>query len=227
MSTTRSLRGAAVPKRWRSAPATQHRGQETMERFAAAAEDLLRTRTFEEISVQEIVRRAARPIGSFYARFASKEALLPFLYQRYHDDLETLFERRLGRARDGQLDFDASVRVITDFFIDCYAERRGLISALTLFARRNPEALPLDLVPQRRRIYSIPTAILMRHRDRIAHADAEAAIGFGVFLVSCVARERVLFSDMPHARITAIGREALRVELARALHSYLTCEVSS
>jgi AcrR family transcriptional regulator len=205
----------------------QRRGQETQERFAAAAAELLRAKTFEEISIQDIVRRAKRPIGSFYARFGGKEALLPFLYQRYHEDLESLFERGFGRAAREGLDFEASVQRVVHFFVDAYMERRGLIRALTLFARRRPEALPAGLLPQRRRIYALPTAILLRHRRRIAHADPEAAVAFGVFLVSCVARERVLFGDMPHARITAVSRAALRVELARALRSYLTCEVSS
>ena len=74
-------------KRWHRVEPLQERSRETADRFAAAAEDLLRDRSFEEISIQDIVRRAGRPTGSFYARFASKEALLPFIYLRYHEDL--------------------------------------------------------------------------------------------------------------------------------------------
>jgi len=197
-----------------------------MDRFAVAAEALLRDKTFEEISIQDIVDRAGRPIGSFYARFRSKEALLPLLYQRYHDDLEALFVRHLGRAAENRLGLEESIQVIVDFIIDTFTSRRGLLRAITLFARRRPEALPADLVPQRRRIYALPAAILARHRNRIAHTDVDAAIEFGLYFVTTVARERVLFGDMPLARVTPITRRALRVELAHALRSYLTSEVS-
>jgi hypothetical protein len=71
----------------------------------------------------------------------------------------------------------------------------------------------------------MPVAVLMRHRPRIAHADAEAAIRFGVFLVSSVAREKLLFAETPHARVTPIGRRALRDELVGVLHAYLSSEV--
>jgi hypothetical protein len=67
--------------------------------------------------------------------------------------------------------------------------------------------------------------MLERHRDRIRHPDPDAAIRFGLFFVISVARERVLFGDMPLARITPIAIGALRAELTRALYSYLTCEV--
>jgi AcrR family transcriptional regulator len=192
-----------------------------MERFAEAAEELLLSRTFEEISIQDIVRRAERPIGSFYARFSSKEALLPFLYERYHRQLEDWIADSLGRTRWDALGFEACVRGIVDFIVESYAERRGLIRALALFARARPEALPADLVTRRRRAYALPIAILARHRSRITHADPEAAARFGIYMVSSVARERLLFADMPLARVTAIRSEDLRQELVRALYAYL------
>src|SRR5262245_5678259 len=218
-------RGVTVPPRWWSTPPSQRRGLDTMERFAEAAETLLQARTFEEISIQDIVRRAGRPIGSFYARFGSKEALLPFLYERYHQQLEAWIADRLGRTNWDALGFEACVRGIVDFVLECYAERRGLLRALALFARMRPEALPADLVTRRRRAYALPTAILARHRSRITHADPEAAARFGIYMVSSIARERLLFGDMPLARVTAIRVEDLRAELVRALHCYLGGEV--
>src|SRR5262245_23380018 len=106
---------STVPARWRRTAPAQPRGRDTAERFATATEELLRTRPFEEISIREIVRRAGRPIGSFYARFASKEALLPFLYQRYHEGLEPLFAARLARVDWESLDLEAAIEAVVDF----------------------------------------------------------------------------------------------------------------
>src|SRR5262245_35018979 len=177
-------RRAAASPRWRASPAIQARSRETVDLFARAAEDLLRDRPFEEIGVQDIVRRAGRPIGSFYARFASKEALLPFLYTRYHEGLEALIATRLDRVTWASLGFRQTLEELVDLILALYAERRWLIRALALFARTRPEALPPDIVERRRRVYLPVVSVVLRHRTRIAHADPEAAVRFGVFLVS-------------------------------------------
>ncbi len=219
-------RAVARPTRWRPAAPTQQPSRETMDRITAAAEALLRDRPFEEISVQEIAAHAERPIGSFYARFASKDALLPFLYERYHEGLESLFTARLARHDWAALDFPHTVEAIVDFLLGIYDERRWLIRALALFARTRPEALPRDFVEQRRRIFDLPAGILARHAERIAHADPAAAARFGVLVVSSVIREKLLFGLAPHARVTPLTRRDLRGELVRVLHSYLACEAA-
>src|SRR5262249_34776225 len=159
----------AVAARWRCNTPAQQRGHETAERFAVATETLLRTRPFEEISIQDIVRRAERPIGSFYARFASKEALLPFLYQRYHAVPEPRFIARLARVDWDSLDWSEAVAALVDMLIGQYTERRWLIRALALFSRNRPEALPEDLVQRRRQAFDHAVRVLIRHRARIAH----------------------------------------------------------
>jgi AcrR family transcriptional regulator len=210
--------------RWRWSPPTQERSRETIDRFAAAAEDLLREHPFEQITVQDIVTAAGRPIGSFYARFGSKEALLPYLYQRYHDGLEDLYAARFRRVDWNALDLEQGVAEVVDLLLGLYTERRWLIRALALFARMHPEALPADLVEQRRRVFDRPVDALLPHRSRIRHADPSAAIRFGVFLVSSAAREKLLFGEAPHARVTPMPLAALRGELIRMLFAYLTSD---
>jgi len=212
--------------RWRRAAPAQRRSHETMARFAEAAEELLRDKSFEDISVHDIVRRAGRPIGSFYARFGSKEALVPFLYERYDESLGSQFAGKLGRVRWADLSFRETTATIVDLLLRMYDERRWLLRALALFARSKPEALPAGLIHRRGAVYEPLIQILLRHRRRIRHPDAEAAARFGIFLVSSVAREKLLFGQAPHARVTPMTRRALRDELVRALTGYLASEVS-
>jgi AcrR family transcriptional regulator len=228
MSRTRVLPPRPSPSgagtRWKCSPPVQERSRETIDRFAAAAEDLLRTQPFEQVTVQDIVKAAGRPIGSFYARFASKEALLPYLYQRYHEGLEALYATRFRRVDWEGIELEDAVAEVVDLLLGLYTERRWLIRALALFARMHPEALPPDLVEQRRRVFEQPVDALLRHRDRIRHADPASAIRFGVFFVSSVARDKLLFDEAPHARVTPMTRAVLRDELIRALFAYLTSE---
>jgi AcrR family transcriptional regulator len=207
---------------WKTSAPVQQRARDTMERFAAAAEALLEERPFERISVQDIATRAGRPIGSFYARFQSKEALLPFLYERYDRSLERHFNDRLERIAWGPLDLVATVEALVGVLVGLYLDRRWLLRALALFARQRPEALSPEMVERRKLLYAGVSRILLRHRRSIRHDDPEEAIRFGIFLVSSVARDRLLFSEAPHARVTELPVTRLRGELTRALHAYLT-----
>ena len=58
----------------------QSRSRATQERILNATAKLLRGNPFESISVRRIVEEAETSIGSFYARFRDKDALLPVLY---------------------------------------------------------------------------------------------------------------------------------------------------
>lgn len=66
----------------------QARSQETLERFLGATRELLEERPFEEITVADIVQRAGRTVGSFYARFEDKYAVLYELVQRLFDRID-------------------------------------------------------------------------------------------------------------------------------------------
>jgi AcrR family transcriptional regulator len=63
-------------------PPSQARSLATMERFVHATQELLEERPFEDITVADIVRRAERTVGSFYARFEDKDAVLRLLLDR-------------------------------------------------------------------------------------------------------------------------------------------------
>lgn len=72
----------------------QRRSQATVDRILAATADLLKARGFAEITVAEIVEAAGVAVGSFYARFQDKDAVLHTLEQqmreRAHADSATL-----------------------------------------------------------------------------------------------------------------------------------------
>ena len=60
----------------------QARSQATLERFVEATQQLLEQQSFEDITVADIVQRAERTVGSFYARFDDKYAVLHVLTDR-------------------------------------------------------------------------------------------------------------------------------------------------
>lgn len=209
-------------RRWQYAPPIQDRSRETAERFVAATERLLARGSFERISIQDIAREADRSTGSFYARFASKEALLPLLYERYDRDLRERFARAFRDLDWASLPFEDAAARLVDYLVGTYVERRFLIRALALFVRTHPEALPEEIFRGRAATYDRVVAAFRPHRARIRHADTDTAVRFGIFLVSSAAREKLLFDNAPLARVTPLERTRLAAELTRALIGYLT-----
>jgi len=63
----------------------QARSQETLERLLGATLELLDECSFDEITVADIVRQAERTVGSFYARFEDKYAVLYELVARRNE----------------------------------------------------------------------------------------------------------------------------------------------
>jgi AcrR family transcriptional regulator len=87
---------------WVRAP-RQARSQETLDRFLAATASLLEERPFEEITVSDIVRRADRTVGSFYARFDNKYAVLYELVESVFDRIKDVVRAFCDPVRwDGQ-----------------------------------------------------------------------------------------------------------------------------
>jgi AcrR family transcriptional regulator len=76
-------------REWVRAP-RQARSQATLERFVEATRQLLEERSFEEITVADIVSKAERTVGSFYARFEDKYAVLHVLVDRLDERIKAL-----------------------------------------------------------------------------------------------------------------------------------------
>src|SRR5829696_642673 len=101
----------AAPKTHVSEP-LQDRSRRTLEKIGRATEELLATRAFEDISVADICRRARCAVGSFYARFQSKDDLLPYLYERYDADLRPRMQARMASVPWQRLSFRETVVLV-------------------------------------------------------------------------------------------------------------------
>src|SRR3989442_1793869 len=135
------LRPSARAARWTMAVPLQARSRDTVRRFTRAPQEPARQPPLQPITPQDLLAAAGPPIGSFYARFKSKEALLPFLYERYDQSLAQYLESRLGTVTWAELDFADTVETLVGVLVGIYEERRWLLRALALFARQHPEAL--------------------------------------------------------------------------------------
>ncbi|HVF41283.1 MAG TPA: TetR/AcrR family transcriptional regulator [Gemmatimonadaceae bacterium] len=200
----------------------QDRSRQTLEKIAKATEELLATRAFNDISVADIVRRSRCSTGSFYARFATKDDVLPYLYERYDADLKPRVQRRIAAVDWENLLLRDTVELVVKHTVDMYVERRHLLRAVALYARMRPAEIGADVRRSRESVTDVPPRMLARFAAEITHDDPLEAARIGFFMIAAICREKILFGEAPHAAATRLSNERLKSELSRTLYAYLT-----
>jgi AcrR family transcriptional regulator len=199
----------------------QLRSSRTLDRIVRATEELLADRPFEEITIADIVRRSRSSIGSFYARFDSKEALLPYLYERYDRELRGRLAPKLDLSKAKGLDLRTMCRRAVSLMVGMYRERQWLLRAMALYARAHPERIDAEMRARRRALHDEQAALFAPHFAALTHPQPARAVAFALFAAAAVCRERILFGASPHASATRITDEQLADELAEMMYCYL------
>jgi len=205
------------------APA-QARSRATLERLLDATEQLLKTRRFEDIEVDDIVRRARSSVGSFYARFGNKEALLAALYARFDARLREELRLVGNDSRWVTWDLRGTCREIARLLVAGFRSNVGLWRAVVIYARTRDRVLSDEQQKERAVLVNIPVRLLLRHRDSITGPAPERRAALAFFAANAVVREMVLFSAAPHAASLPLGDDAI-VNYAAGL--LLACLTSS
>ena len=216
-----------MPKPSRVSPPLQERSAKTLERIVEATEDLLRTKSFELVTVRDIVRRAKCPIASFYARFKSKDDLLPHLYERYSARVGPALNARLAAFDVRKLSLRQAVEASVDIMVDSYESDKWLVREVALFARRHPGAIGEDTRQARTSMHSKAAALFQIYAKSIKHKDPVRAAEVGIFLVASIARESILFGAAPHASATGLSTAQLKATLVHTFYSFLTTPCAS
>ncbi len=204
----------------KSAP-RQSRSAETLRRLLDATEQLLATRHFEDLSVREILAAADVSTGSFYARFRTKEDLLPHLYQSYSDDLRGRLAAATDPVRWRGQSLAMRIQGFMSGAVRTYRERRGLLRAVALLARSRPQEIAPAAMIERDDQYRAAAALLLECRAEIRHSDPETAVSVGLLCVLATCRDKILFAEAPHPASVRVTDEQLTQELARVLYAYL------
>lgn len=198
----------------------QARSRRTTDRVLDALEEMLREGPFERITMRELLKRSRTSAGSFYARFPTREALLPALYDR-HD--EQLHERTSGTEEQSEpATLEELVFAMTRRIVEGMRERRWFVSAVALHARMHPELIPEDQRKRREAVHATWHERILAFRDQIGHPDPESAVAFGLFMVVSTCREKVVFGDAPLATSFELSDARLAEESARAFLNYLS-----
>jgi AcrR family transcriptional regulator len=204
------------------APPLQNRSRHSYESILQATEQLLQTRTFEAIGVAEIVACASVSTGSFYARFASKEALLPVLYDRYDLRMEAKGDalvETIHRARS----LGVACRAFVGAIAEVLRDNPNLMIAMAQLARSEPKsATPISV--GRRSLHARTQSAMLRFFDGAPQDRSLAAIKAAQFMAVCSLREAILFPHAPFAAMSGLGSD-LEGRVALMMQVYLKGEM--
>jgi AcrR family transcriptional regulator len=190
---------------------SQSRGELTHRKLIDATMQLLKQDVFEALKVTQITERAGVATGTFYRRFESKEALLPSLYEAY-DELLVKWSKalRVDPAFEDP-DFSSRMKALFKSVYALYTEHRGLVRALHVNSRLNPNIVGA-------RSHNIRTglieAIELLLDDVIATDERKnrVARSISLFMLS-VLSEQVLYPKFSPAATSSLSEQQVLDDL--------------
>ncbi|MEN8375390.1 MAG: helix-turn-helix domain-containing protein [Gemmatimonadota bacterium] len=202
-------------------PPRQARSQRSLERILDAAEAIATERGLGEVTVQEVIKRSRVSVGSFYARFDGREALLHHLQNRFWSGAEDQWRTFLDPTRWEGAPAAVLVGELVRILVRGYALRADSLRAYLLHALTDADGKPL------RRSTMLDAAVgdrirsLMKPRyAEMGHPDPARAVPVAIRQLLATLREEVLFGPArPGA--DALDEDALVIELTRSFLGYL------
>ena len=197
----------------------QARGRASLERILSAAEEVLREKSFDHATLQEIVERAGYTVGAFYARFEDKEALLREMERRLYVESDRLLGRVASPEAWRTMPLAEGFRRALKGTLEVYRARPGTLRALVQRSRTDATLRRRLLRMNRRNVDAFLSALLARQKE-IRHPNPRAAAEFGLLVVVGALREAIVFHEFwPRGVAWPDGR--LVEELARLYLDYL------
>lgn len=202
----------------------QPRSEETLRALLDATTALLERHHFEDIGLSQILDAAGVSVGSFYARFHSKEDLLPHLYQLYSDGLRERTSRGFLPERWRGVNLAGRLQGLLAEAVASYRQHRGLLRTVALLARARPRLVSRSSLRERDGQYAAASALLLECRAEIRHPEPDLAVRTAILFALAACRDKILFAEAPHPASVNISDERLVTELTRAMHAYLTTQ---
>jgi AcrR family transcriptional regulator len=203
---------------WVRAP-LQARSRDTLDRILDATEHLLEKKTFEEISVAEIARKAKSSVGSFYARFPDKDSLLLELQKRLFAESLLTAEQALAPESWEDVPLSEIIPVAVAFMCSAYGERLGLRRAL--LARMVSDArFRRPATELASKVCVLLVELFSTRSGEIGHPDLPVAIDMCHRIVFGTLDQAATFDDAsPTGR--RLATEVMGRELSAACVAYL------
>ncbi len=198
----------------------QQRSRDSQERILRAAEALIKSKGFEALTTAEVVRRSRTSIGTLYARFGDKTALLHAVQDRVQTREEAVMRTRLAKVDWDTLSLEETVRQLLEISRLATEGDDRLYEAFVVHGATDP-VVRAQGYRHKATIEGLEVEILMRHAGQIGHADPEGAARVASRLAQAAQEEYVQRSLSGVSLPTAAPPDLLLQRLADVIIAYL------
>lgn len=168
----------------------QQRSRDSLERILKAAENLISSKGHEALTIAEVVRRSHTSVGTVYARFPDKVALLHAVHERviYRDQDE--FKAHLAEVDWSTLSLEDTIRKLISIKRELAKGMERLYEAFVVHGATDA-VLRAEGYRVKGQNEDLEVAILMGHAHEINHPDPEEAIRISCRLWQAAREEMV------------------------------------
>lgn len=213
--------------RWIRSP-VQERSQKSLERILDATEEILEEKSFSEITVDEIVKKARSSVGVFYSRFPDKLALLHHLDERFSQEAEETLRQHLDYQTWKDCSFAEISSQIIEFLCRIHAEKKGMLRSIILQVRTRPDLRFQQTGKRLARLINRICDFLLNWRQEINHPHPAQALRFALVMVVSLIHEYTLFSETTmYQKLLHTSQEDFRERLGDSFRRLVAAVASS
>jgi AcrR family transcriptional regulator len=198
----------------------QQRSSDSLERILKTAETLIRTKGYEALTVAEVVRRSSTSIGTFYARFEDKTALLHAVQERVHGREERQILEELAKVDWDAQSLEETVCRLVDIKRAATKGNGRLLEAFVVYGATDP-VLRQRGYQYKALVEDLEVEILMGHAAQIGHPDPESAARAASRLWQAAQEENVQRSQSGVSFPDSVPPDLLIEKLAEVVIAYL------
>ena len=163
-------------------PSRQKRSRETTAALLQAGAELLRTRSFSELSIEALCRKVGATVGAFYSRFESKDAYFSALMALAARDGERRVSAMASDAH-GDADLAARCHQLVRGVIGWMRAHEGVLHAALQYDDNRPDKwTPFKALARANTERALPLLLPAMGQGRRAAKSRAIAFGFQVVL---------------------------------------------
>jgi len=196
----------------------QERSRETLQKLLDATESILSQEPAQELSVRQVLKLSGVSNGSFYSRFANKEALLKECWKSLIATVDENVNRNVEELIDQPL--KTKVHHLLKWQVNRYYKYKGVFRAYLNLARTTQLRPTEENLSSYAKLGKKTRDFLMASTDEINHPNPEHAIEIACFVTYSAARELVFYPHLPHASSMTMSKTKLIDELT---YVFLSC----
>jgi AcrR family transcriptional regulator len=205
----------------------QERSRESLRKLMKATREVMGQHGLDGATIPRIAAHAGLTPGAIYRRFSDKDALVESVIMDILARQDKSLRSDLTQEMARQLPLPVFAGQLVHSLLASYRAHSGLLRAMRQFAQ-SKRGLPFHrkIARLEKRSYERLVDLLLTNVQDIRHPEPRIAVSLGMMMVISTLQELVI--DTPNADywrdLLPRNDDALRLELTRALLSYLGVE---